>query len=219
VDPARLHRNRAIASAGRMSASHSLDERLIKALAHPVRWRIVETLVERGEASPVELARLVDQPLATVSHHTRVLRDNGCIALTRTEPRRGAVEHYYRALMPAFFDDEQWAGVPTVLRRALAAQVFRRVVAEAAAAGAHGAFDAPGAHLTRMVVELDDRGWDELSELVIEFLTRAQAIQGDSDARRASDGDGDGARTSEIALMHFELAGADAPPRRSPPLP
>jgi DNA-binding transcriptional ArsR family regulator len=201
-----------------MRGSHSLDERLIKALAHPLRWRIVETLVERGEASPVELARLLDQPLATVSHHTRVLRDNDCIELTRTEPRRGAVEHYYRALMPAFFDDEQWASIPTVLRRGLAAQVFRRVVAEAAAAGAGGAFDAPGAHLARMVVELDDHGWGELSELVIEFLARAQAIQDDSDARRGT-GDGGDARTSEIALMHFELADAQAPPRRSPPLP
>jgi hypothetical protein len=69
-----------------------------------------------------------------------------------------------------------------------------------------------------MVVELDDRGWDELSQLVIDFLSRAQAIQDGSDARRRA-GDGDGARTSEIAVMHFEMADADAPPRRSPPLP
>jgi DNA-binding transcriptional ArsR family regulator len=201
-----------------MSGSPALDERLIKALAHPLRWRIVEALAERGEASPVELARALDQPLATVSHHTRVLRDTGCIELTRTEPRRGAVEHYYRPLMPAFFDDEQWASLPAMLRRGLAAQVFRRVFQEAAAAGAGGAFEAQGAHLARMVVELDDRGWDELSKLVIDFLARAQAIQDDSDARRRA-GDGDGARTSEIAVMHFEMADADAPPRRSPPLP
>jgi DNA-binding transcriptional ArsR family regulator len=199
-----------------MSAAPSLDESLIKALAHPLRWRIVETVVERGEASPIELARLLDEPLATVSHHTRVLRDHGCIALTRTVPRRGAVEHYYRAILPAFFDDQQWRQVPVVLRRGIAGQLFRRIFQEAAAAGDAGAFDAPDAHLDRMVVELDDAGREELSALLTDVLRRAQAIQERSDARRGEDGD---ARICEIALMHFELAQSDAPPRRSPPLP
>jgi DNA-binding transcriptional ArsR family regulator len=199
-----------------MSAAPPLDESLIKALAHPLRWRIVETVLERGEASPVELARLLDEPLATVSHHTRVLRDNGCIELTRTVPRRGAVEHYYRAIMPTFFDDDQWRRVPVVLRRGLAGQLFRRIFEEAAAAGGAGAFDLPGAHIDRMVVELDDAGWEELSALLTDVLKRAQAIQERSDARRGED---DPPRTSEIALMHFELADSDALPRRSPPLP
>jgi DNA-binding transcriptional ArsR family regulator len=209
-----------------MSVSHSLDESLIKALAHPLRWRIVETIVERGEASPVELARLLDQPLATVSHHTRVLRELRCIELTRTEPRRGAVAHYYRALMPAFFDDEQWQRVPVVLRRALAGQVFRRIVEDAAAAGAAGAFDAQGAQIDRMVVELDDRGWRELSGLLFDVLRKAQEIQDRSDARRANRA---AVRTSEVAILQFEVAESIAakepaadgaePPKRSPPLP
>jgi DNA-binding transcriptional ArsR family regulator len=186
-----------------MSVSHSLDQSLIKALAHPLRWRIVEVLTDRGEASPVELARLLDQPLATISHHTRVLRDLQCIELTRTEPRRGAVEHYYRVLMPAFFDDEQWAHIPAMLRRGLAAQVFRRIIEEAAAAGAAGAFDAPGAHLDRMRVELDDRGWRELSDLLTSVLKKAQAIEERSDSRRDA---GTGGRTSEVAILHFEVA-------------
>jgi DNA-binding transcriptional ArsR family regulator len=197
-----------------MSAAPSLDETLIKALSHPLRWRILETMVDRGETSPVELARLLDEPLATVSHHTRVLRDNGCIELTRTEPRRGAVEHYYRAIMPAFFDDAQWSQVPVALRRGLAGPVFRRIFEEAAAAGGAGGFDDPGAYLSRTVVELDESGWQELSELLTDVLKRAQDIQERSDARRGEDHE---ARTSELVLMHFELAGADKPPRRSPP--
>jgi DNA-binding transcriptional ArsR family regulator len=209
-----------------MSVMPSLDEGLIKAFANPLRWRIMQIVIERGEASPVELARLLDQPLATVSHHVRVLRDLRCVELTRTEPRRGAVEHYYRALVPAFLDDEQWKRVPAVLRRGVAGQIFRRIFEEAAAAGAAGAFDAPGAHLDRLVVELDDRGWRELSELLTDALKQAQAIQDRSDARRDDDGP---ARTSELALLHFEVAESIAspdpqaraakPPKRSPRLP
>jgi DNA-binding transcriptional ArsR family regulator len=209
-----------------MSLPPSLDESLIKALAHPLRWRILEVLVDRGEASPLELARLLDQPLATVSHHTRILRDMRCIELTRTEPRRGAVEHYYRPLIPAFLDDDQWTRIPTVLRRSMAGHVFRQILAEAAAAGEAGAFEAAKAHLDRMLIELDDQGWGELSELLVDVLRRTQEIQARSDARR---GDGDAVRTSELAILHFEMAesiashGADDPqaprPARSPPIP
>jgi DNA-binding transcriptional ArsR family regulator len=208
-----------------MASSPSLDEGLIKALAHPLRWQIVELLVERGEASPVELARLLDQPLATVSHHVRVLRDLRSIELTRTEQRRGAIEHYYRAITPAFFDESQWASIPGPLRRALAGQVFRQVFAEAAAAGGKGAFDAVGAHLDRMIVELDDQGWYDVSEALLGLLRRIQSIQAESDARR----DDTSARVSQIVLMQFEveqsLALADdgdrtgLSPKRSPPIP
>jgi DNA-binding transcriptional ArsR family regulator len=209
-----------------MASSPPLDEGLIKALAHPLRWRIVESLVERGEASPVELSRLLDQPLATVSHHVRVLRDLRSIELTRTEQRRGAIEHYYRAVMPAFFDDAQWELVPKPLRRGLAGQVFRQVFSESAAAGGKGAFDAVGAHLDRMIVELDDQAWQDVSEALIDLLRRIQTIQGESDARRDEETD---ARVSEIVLMHFEIAESLASgdddgdraglPDRSPPLP
>jgi DNA-binding transcriptional ArsR family regulator len=209
-----------------MSASAPLDEGFIKALAHPLRWRIVEALVERSEASPVELARLLDQPLATVSHHIRVLRDLGSIELTRTEQRRGAIEHYYRALMPAFVDDEQWELIPTMLRRGISGQLFRRIMSEAATSGSAGAFDVAGSHLDRMLVELDDQAWRDVSEALLDLLRRIQAIQGESDARRDDETQ---VRVSEIVLMHFEVAeslartDADADqarlPDRSPPIP
>jgi DNA-binding transcriptional ArsR family regulator len=209
-----------------MAPTPPLDQGLIKALAHPLRWRILESLADRVEASPVELARLLDQPLATVSHHVRLLRDLGSIELTRTEQRRGALEHYYRAVMPAFFDDEQWELIPKPLRRGLAGQVFRQAFAEAAAAGGRGAFDAVGAHLDRTIVELDDEAWQDVSEALLDLLRRVQAIQAESDVRRDDDTT---VRTSAIVLMHFEISdslaardGGDSPPTtptRSPPIP
>ena len=196
-----------------MTASRPIDERLIKALAHPLRWRILEVVIDRAEASPVEVARILEAPLATVSHHVRVLRETGCLELVRTKPRRGAVEHYYRALVPAFVDDEQWSRLPVVLRRSVAGQVFERIVKEAAAAGGAGAFDAPHAHVDRLLVELDDVGRQELSELLNDVLRQMQAIQERSDARRTNASD---ARMSEVALLHFEPVGSES--RRSPAL-
>jgi DNA-binding transcriptional ArsR family regulator len=208
-----------------MDRSESFDRDLRKALAHPLRWRILEVVNERGEASPVEIARLLEQPLATVSHHVRVLRDSGSLELTRTKQRRGALEHFYRAHIPTFFDSDEWARTPIALRRAVAGQIFEQIVREAAAAGAVGAFDAPHAHVDRMIVELDDEGWRELSDLLIDLMKRTQAIQGRSDARSRSQSR---LRTAELAILSFEMAGsiggpegpdADTLPRRSQPLP
>jgi DNA-binding transcriptional ArsR family regulator len=202
-----------------MSTPRTIQESLIKALGHPLRWSILDVVIDRSEASPIEVARILDQPLATVSHHMRVLRDAGCVELIRTEPRRGAVEHYYRAAAPAFIDEEHWPELPLALRRSYAGQTFGRIIDEAAAAGTAGAFDGATAHVDRMLVELDERGRDELSALLTDVLRQAQAIQARSDARRT---DGADVRMSEIALLHFEPTAPDgnvAPPRRSPPLP
>jgi DNA-binding transcriptional ArsR family regulator len=208
-----------------MSAPQSLDETLMKALAHPLRWRILEVVSERGEASPVELARALDEPLATVSHHVRVLRDSGSLELTRTEQRRGALEHYYRAVTPPFFDAEQWERSPILLRRGVAGQILRRIVADATEAGRAGAFDAPEAHVDRMVVELDSEGWHELSALLMDVLRQAQAIQDKSDARRAN---AETTLVAQLAILSFEMAESIQAfqevsnvdrPKRSRPLP
>jgi len=36
-----------------------------------------------------------DIPLGSVSYHVRMLRDYGLVELSRTEPKRGALEHFY----------------------------------------------------------------------------------------------------------------------------
>jgi DNA-binding transcriptional ArsR family regulator len=197
-----------------MSFSNPLDTRLLKALAHPLRERILESITDRGEASPVELARELDQPLATVSHHTRVLRDLGCIELTRTEPRRGAVEHYYRPILRPFLDDEQWEQLSLVARRGLAGQLLRRIFTAASAAGGQGGFDPAGAHIARVPLSLDEVGWRELSDAVAGLLNTAEAIQERSDARRG--GSHDGVSGSELAILHFLLAEQAPAAQRKP---
>jgi hypothetical protein len=122
-------------------------------------------------------------------------------------------------------DEKQWVQIPLPLRRGIMGQIIQRVVGEAAAAGSAGAFDAPASHVDRMIVELDDEGWHELSELLTGVLRQAQAIQGRSDERRGEDR---AKRWGELSMLLFEVAesiarnaGQDAaePPRRSPPLP
>jgi DNA-binding transcriptional ArsR family regulator len=185
-----------------MGPDDLLESNLLRALGHPLRLRLLEAIIERGEQSPSGLARRFDQPLATVSRHVRILRDLGFLELTRTEPRRGAVEHFYRALRLAFIDDTEWEQMPVAMRRGLARQTFRKIFAEASAAGGHGGFDQPYAHLDRLPLELDDIGLREVSQALHELMRQAQSIQQRSDVRRSGAGGGR-VRMTTLALLHF----------------
>jgi DNA-binding transcriptional ArsR family regulator len=68
-----------------------------KAVAHPLRAKVLDALA--GEPrSPNELAVEFGEPLGNVSYHVKVLHELGLVELVDTAQRRGAVEHYYRAL-------------------------------------------------------------------------------------------------------------------------
>lgn len=75
---------------------HSLDPRLAKALSNDVRARALGLLAEEP-SSPKLIATALGLDLRSVAYHVRVLKKLGCIELVETLPRRGAVEHVYRA--------------------------------------------------------------------------------------------------------------------------
>lgn len=180
-----------------------LERDYVKALGHPVRLRLLETIVEQGEMSPVGLARQLGQPLSSVSRHMRMLRDLGFIELVRTEPRRGTVERFYRAKSLAFIDDEDWERLPVTLRRGLARQTFRKLFLDAAEAGAYGGFDDGDAHLDLVPLALDRIGRAEVSQALHACLRTLQEIQVHSDQRRRATPDGHDAVATAVAMMHY----------------
>src|SRR3954465_3947179 len=81
------------------------EARIAKALAHPLRARILQRLGERV-ARPGDLALELGAPLGVVSYHVRMLRDYECVELVRTEPRRGALQHFYRPAARPMVDED-----------------------------------------------------------------------------------------------------------------
>jgi ArsR family transcriptional regulator len=61
---------------------------LLRALANPVRFRIVETLAERGECIVGDLVLEVPVSQPTVSEHLKVLREAGIVRGTVDGPNR-----------------------------------------------------------------------------------------------------------------------------------
>ena len=183
-----------------------LDPRIVRALSHPIRHRVLVALNERV-ASPKELAAELGEPLGNVSYHTRVLAQLGCIELVSTTQRRGALEHHYRAVMRPFFDDAAWAQIPTSTRRSLFDAELDRLWNDVAEAAKVGGFDHPRAHVSWTAVDVDEQGFDDLADLLGSVVERALEIQAESAGRRDDQGDGAGpALRAEIGLLHFERA-------------
>jgi DNA-binding transcriptional ArsR family regulator len=73
------------------------DDRLDKALSHPIRVQIFNMLQQRP-ASPTELSKRLGTTLGATAYHVRTLHTLGLIELVEERQRRGgAVEHYYLA--------------------------------------------------------------------------------------------------------------------------
>src|SRR3954447_4194053 len=131
------------------------EARIAKALAHPLRARILQRLGERV-ASPGDLAVELNAPLGVVSYHVRMLRDYNCVELVRTEPVRGALQHFYKATARPNFDDTQWRKLPAQLRRELAGETIKGLVDDLAAAADAGHLADADVVITRTPLELDD---------------------------------------------------------------
>jgi DNA-binding transcriptional ArsR family regulator len=200
------------------SKEPAIDQRIMKALSHPLRVRML-TLLNQKVSSPSELAEELDEPLGNVSYHMRFLADLKMVKLVRTEPRRGAVEHYYEALEPPLISDDDWAQLPVALRRSLSDSTLSDIARDLKAAAGEGGFDRENIHVSRLALVLDEQGWDELSAVLSEVIARARSIQEQSNKRRKRVENG--VIPTALVLMQFEggSAGAGAgagSARRSP---
>jgi DNA-binding transcriptional ArsR family regulator len=195
-----------------------IDQRLVTALSHPLRQRLLILLHKRGEASPRELADLTGERLGNVSYHVRVLHDTGCAELVRTEPRRGAIEHFYRATARPMLDDRQWAKLPASARRALFGQTLTDLWSDVMIAADGTGFDDEQAHVSRSHLDLDEIAWNELVDLLASVLDRGFDLQAETASRRGTRRAPPGPeRRVAMGLLLFERAGPvtrDSKPKR-----
>lgn len=184
------------------SKSTSVDQKLVKALAHPLRVEILTILNERM-ASPNELSKELDEGLSQVSYHVKVLKDFDCIEMVKTEPRRGAVEHYYRATARAYLTDRDWKNLPESIKPGLSAAGFKMIVEDVVGAINGGAFNArDDAHMSWTPGVVDQQGWEESVELVNDTLAQLIKIHAAS-AKRLTRSSEEGIPASAV-FMNYE---------------
>ena len=179
-----------------------VDQRLVRAIGHPLRLRLLTIFNERV-ASPSDLAAELGEPIGNVSYHTRILARLGCVELVKTKQVRGAVEHYYRAVVRPVFSDDDWAELPLSIRKSLAGAVLTEIADDMGASANAGGFDRDDVHLSRTPLALDTQGWQELNEALQGVAGRALEIQAESAARLQADGASD-SEAAALVLMLFE---------------
>jgi DNA-binding transcriptional ArsR family regulator len=179
------------------------DPRYVKALSHPLRVRILAMLQERT-ASPVELADWLGARLGTVAYHVRTLHQLGLIDLVDETRVRGAVAHHYRAKERPRVTDEAWAQASPMAKQAAVGATLQTIDEYTRASAAAGGFDRGDAHLSRMVMQLDDQGWKELSRAAAELVERIDQIEAGARERIDRDPHADGITLAGFVLMLFE---------------
>jgi hypothetical protein len=158
-----------------------MSEDVAQLLAHPLRQRL---LFEYDQpTSPSKAAHRLQEPVNLVSYHTHVLRKHGWIELVRTERRRGAIEHFYRATGAPDIEDADWVRLSLRRRHAIVLGTLGGTADEAKTAALHGGFDHAAAHLSRCLLDLDEQGTAEVAATLRQTIARVKRIAAEAHDR------------------------------------
>jgi hypothetical protein len=197
--------------ARKRGASHLpslVDTRFVKAFDHVLRQHILLAAVQ-GPVSPNELSKLLNEGLSQVSYHVNVLHKDcdEMIELVRTEPRRGAVEHYYRASAKTLLPAKAWRGVKKGLRAVVGAGQASDLFNDLAEALKAGKLQGTDDHISRTPLVLDAEGRRNV-KAIAERATKEVEDEQQATAKRMKRANGDGGKASSytFALLAFEAA-------------
>jgi DNA-binding transcriptional ArsR family regulator len=189
-----------------MSSITSIDDpRLVKAMSHPLRVRILAMLDER-QASPNQLAGWLGASLGTVAYHVRTLLQLGLIELVDETRVRGAVEHHYRAVPRPTVTADAWAQASPVAKQAAVGSSLEVIAEYAQISAAAGGFDRPDAQLRRALLRLDARGFAQLSKACEKLLGQMEKIEADAAKRIGSDPHAEDVIETGLGVLLFEAA-------------
>jgi DNA-binding transcriptional ArsR family regulator len=179
----------------------SVEEAVSYAIGHRIRIEIL-ALLNEGTHSPSELAKLIRQPLTTVSHHIKELLNAGCIELARIEKVRNADQHFYRAVALPFVSDEEAELLPEEVRQQYAAVILQALMAEGLAALWAGKMTTDPVWMSWRWFNLDAQGQEEAQEAQHEFWERIKEIDAQVATRVA--GSGEKTTSTIVAALGFE---------------
>ncbi|TWE12078.1 winged helix-turn-helix domain-containing protein [Rudaeicoccus suwonensis] len=164
------------------------DPRALKALAHPLRMRLIGELSTRGSMRAVDLANAVDEPANSVSFHLRQLAKYGVIEQDDDRAADGR-ERWWRLPSDQGFRINP-AELATIEGGEAALGVFRRVVTgnvHALARVVHGTAFAseetsPERHLisndfaVRLSADEMDELKDDMFDLMMRWMARSREL-------------------------------------------
>ncbi len=171
----------------RKASRDVVDHALMRGLSHPLRTRILAILNERV-SSPNQLSKELHEGLSQVSYHVEKLTKLGLIEMVRTEPRRGAVEHFYRGVRQILVPRSAWKDLPSSILSGISAQILENFFDDAQGSIEAGIFDDPDSYAGWSPLILDREGFKRIDELANEFLEAIFDVQAEASGRLAESG-------------------------------
>jgi DNA-binding transcriptional ArsR family regulator len=183
------------------------DPALAKALAHPLRTRILAALEDRT-ASPSELADELGVSIGVISYHVRRLAAMRFVKLVKNVPRRGAIEHYYTAVAGPRITSSAWGAAPSIVKRATLRGALHEVSSSVNDAASTGGFDRAESHLARLPVTLDEQGFKQIARELDALVEKIKSIEAASAKRLKRSDHQDELSATAVMMLFTSLAGA-----------
>lgn len=182
----------------------------VKAIAHPLRLRILAMLAERP-TSPARLAAALGVRTNVAAYHVKRLRELGLAKLVREARGRGGVEHFYAVDRPSSFTDEAWAALAPDDRSRLLTLMLRQINEYVMRAAVSGGFERPEVHISRSPVRVDEAGWRALAEAAMDCFGAAAEIE-----RAVEERESDARFEAGLVILLFEATPFSDGPVRPP---
>lgn len=161
-------------------------DRVLRALNHPIRRRILRALVD-GTGSATTISQKTGMELSLVSYHLSQVLAKECdiVELVDTVPRRGALEKFYRLKFHALSESdpgEEGGPLPSPRRMSFEECLILAVSAMDADAFA----DLAGSDWDWSLAEVDAEAWMEIRAASEEFDARMREAA-EASRRRAAE--------------------------------
>ncbi len=185
---------------GKLSITREVREALFEVMVHPVRFRVFSAVCEREGVTAREISTRLDLPSRSVRHHLDWLLQAELIEPSEISARRGAQVHHYSSRYTPFIaegedgvvleGDEDEVPFDEEGERRLALAVLRLLIADTRDAVRNGTFGSHSRHVeVRVPAHVDERGWNEASEILTRALAELMAVRETSAERLRESGE------------------------------
>lgn len=165
-----------------------IDEKLAKAIGHPMRAQILAEANERV-MSPAQFAKRHELDVSKVSYHFRQLERYECLELIAEVPARGANEHFYKATRRALFDGQAWDDLPENIRNKISGRTVSHLLEAISQAMLEETFDERDDRaLAWDKMAIDEKGWEEISDIFRDAIYQTMRAAEAAEARLAETG-------------------------------
>jgi DNA-binding transcriptional ArsR family regulator len=200
-------------AAADIKAPVAVVERLAKALAHPLRVKILVELNQRVMSPSQFFNEFGGGSLTKVARHFRQLERYGCVEVVEEKSggrRRGAVEHFFRATQRSLFDESSWTSLPESVKNEVTSEIFETYMERVTQAMAAGTIDARDErHFSWTALLLDQKAWEALIPKMDELFRFSLELGVEAGLRMVESGE-------EPIPVTVALAAFESPPAQSP---